>query len=91
MDSIFHQEDRKVRVHIEAGGYSCEGLVHLPGIRLSDVLNERNPFLVLVQATVTHEKPGEAASEPLELGTIFINKSDIKYMIPVDEARLADM
>ena len=52
MEAYSHREDQKVRVSIEASDFTCEGLVHLPGIRLSDVMNEKSDFMVLVDALV---------------------------------------
>jgi hypothetical protein len=87
VDAYSHPEDRKVRVTIEAADYTCEGLVHLPGIRLSDVMNEKNQFLVVVEAVLRHKSPGAAEQPPAEVGTIFVNKNDIRYIVPMDEAR----
>jgi hypothetical protein len=85
MDAYSHPEDRRVRVTIEASDYTCEGLVHLPGIRLSDVLNEKSPFLVVVKAVMLNKKLGSAEQRPMEVDTVFINKRDVKYLVPMDE------
>jgi hypothetical protein len=87
MDAYSHPEDRKVRVTIEAADYTCEGLVHLPGIRLSDVMNEKNQFLVVVEAVLRHKRPGAPEESPAGVGTIFVNKNDIKYIMPMDDER----
>lgn len=85
VESYSQPEDRKVRVVIEAADYTCEGLVHLPGIRLSDVMNEKNQFLVVVEAEMRRKRPSGADQPPVEVGTIFINKDDIKYILPKEE------
>jgi hypothetical protein len=85
MDAYAQPEDRKVPVVIEAADYTCEGLVHLPGIRLSDVMNEKNQFLVVVEAVLRHKRPSGAEQPPVEVGTIFVNKNDIKYIVPLDD------
>jgi len=86
MDPYSHPEDRKVRVSIEATDYRCEGFVHLPGIRLSDVMNDKNQFLVVVKA-VLRKKVGGEDRQSVELDTILINKNDIKFLLPRDEPR----
>jgi hypothetical protein len=85
MDTYSHPEDRKVRVAVEASDFTAEGLVHLPGIRLSDVMNEKNPFLILVNAVVLHKRLGSAEQPPTEYETLFIRKGEIRYVVPVDE------
>ena len=87
MDAYNQPEDRKARVRIEASDFTCEGLVHLPGIRLSDLLNEKNSFLIVVSATVLYKKLGSAVPKPVDYETLFIHKGEIKYVIPLDEAR----
>jgi len=64
MDAYNQPEDRKARVSIEASDFTCEGLVHLPGIRLSDLMNEKSTFLIVVNATVFHKKLGSADRRP---------------------------
>ena len=86
MEAYAHPDDRKVRVSIEASDFTCEGIVHLPGIRLSDVMNESHPFLVVVNATVLHKQPG-CSGQPVECETLFIRKGEIKYVVPVDDKR----
>lgn len=88
MDAYSHPEDRKVRVALEAGGFSCEGTVHLPGIRLSDVMNEKNEFLVVVQATLFRKGEGRSEQNPVEYQTLFVRKGEIKYVVPLDEGPL---
>ena len=85
MDAYAQPEDRRVRVVIEAADYTCEGLVHLPGIRLSDVMNEKNQFLVVVEAVLHNRRPSGAEEPPEQVGTIFVNKNDIKYIVPKDD------
>ncbi len=87
MEPYSHPEDRKVRVTIEASDYTCEGMVHLPGIRLSDVMNDKSQFLVVVKAVLFRRRPGAPDQRSVELETVFINKSDIRFIIPVDDAR----
>jgi hypothetical protein len=87
METFSHPEDRKVRVVIEATDYTCEGLVHLPGIRLSDVMNEKNQFLVVVEAVLRSRRPSGVETQPADVGTVFINKNDIKYIVPKDDER----
>jgi|WetSurMetagenome_2_1015567.scaffolds.fasta_scaffold709921_2 hypothetical protein len=88
METYAQPEDRKVRVIIEATDFGCDGLVHLPGIRLSDLMNEKSQFLVVVSA-VLRLRAGGVEQSPVEMGTIFINKNDIKYIVPIDDARPA--
>jgi hypothetical protein len=85
MDSYNQSEDRKVHVSIEAGDFTCDGLVHLPGIRLSDLLNEKKQFLVVVKASVLQRKLGSAEQRPVEHETLLINKDQIKYVVPMDD------
>jgi hypothetical protein len=87
MDSYTDSDDRKVRLSIEASDFTCEGLVHLPGIRLSDVMNEKNEFLVVVNAVVLHKRLGSAEQRPVEYATLFLRKGEIKYVVPLDEVR----
>ena len=87
MDAYAHPEDNRVRVLIEATDYTCEGIVHLPGIRLSDVMNEKNQFLVVVNAVLRSRRPSGVETQPAEVGTIFVNKNDIKYIVPIDDER----
>ena len=89
MDAYAHPEDRKVQVNIEASDFSCEGLVHLPGIRLSDVMNEPSRFLVLVDAVVLRKRVGSAEQTPVRYRTVFIRKDDIKYVVPMDDKPMA--
>jgi hypothetical protein len=56
---------------------------------LSDVLNEKDTFLVLVNAVVLHKRLGGAEQRPTEYETLFIRKGEIKYMVPVDDHRMA--
>jgi Family of unknown function (DUF6812) len=85
MDSFAHPDDRRTPVSIEANDFSCEGLVHLPGIRLSDVMNESSRFLVLVDAVVLRKRVGTAEQTPMRYKTIFVRKDEIKYVVPMDE------
>lgn len=85
MDAYVHPEDRKVRVAIEGSGFACEGTVHLPGIRLSDVMNEKSEFLVVVQATLFRKEQERSAQNPVEYQTLFVRKGEIKYVIPLEE------
>jgi hypothetical protein len=87
MDAYNDSDDRKVRVSIEASDFTCEGMVHLPGIRLSDVMNEKNAFLVVVDAVVLHKRLGTAEQRPVQYATLFIRKGEIKYVVPLDEVR----
>ena len=87
MDAYNQPEDRKARVSIEASDFTCEGLVHLPGIRLSDLINEKSTFLIVVNATVYHKKLGSAEQKAVEYETLFIRKGEIKYVVPLDEVR----
>lgn len=85
MEAYAHPQDRRVRVSIEASDFSCEGFVHLPGIRLSDVMNEKNEFLVVVDAEVLHELKGTAEPRVTRYDTIFVRKGEIKYVFPLDD------
>ncbi len=85
MDQYAHPEDRRVSVSIEASDFSCEGLVHLPGIRLSDVMNETARFLVLVDAVVLRKRVGTAEQSPMRYKTLLVRKDEIKFIVPVDE------
>jgi hypothetical protein len=87
MEAHSFPEDRRVRVNIEAGDFTCEGLVHLPGIRLSDVLNEKNDFLVVVDAVVLHRRVGTVEQQPKEYDTLLLRKGEIKYVVPLDDIR----
>jgi hypothetical protein len=86
MDAYAHPDDRRVPVSIEASDFSCEGVVHLPGIRLSDVMNESGRFLILVEAVVLRKRVGTAEQTPVRYKTIFIRKDEIKYMVPMDDS-----
>ncbi len=89
MDAYAHPEDRRVPVNIEASDFSCEGLVHLPGIRLSDLVNEASRFLVLVDAVVLRKRVGTAEQTPTRYKTVFVRKDEIKYIVPMDERPLS--
>jgi hypothetical protein len=89
MDAYAHPEDRRVQVSIEASDFTCEGLVHLPGIRLSDVMNEKTRFLVLVDAVILPKPVGAAEPTPVHHKTLFVNKNDIKYIVPLDDKQLS--
>lgn len=89
MDAYGHPEDRRVPVSIEADDFSCEGLVHLPGIRLSDVMNESSRFLVVVDAVVLRKRVGTAEQTPTRYKTIFVRKDEIKYVVPMDDGQLS--
>ena len=84
MEAYSRTDDRKVRVGIEAADFSCEGLVHLPGMRLSDVMNEKNDFLVVVNAVVTRKKSGKL--HRTEYATLLVRKGEIEFVVPLDEA-----
>ncbi len=88
MEAYSHSEDRRVRVSIEASDFTAEGLIHLPGIRLSDVMNEKDPFLIVVNAVVLHKRLGSAEQRPTEYETLFVRKGEIKYVVPVDDRQL---
>lgn len=90
MDAYSQPEDRKVRVKIVTTDFSCEGLVHLPGIRLSDVMNEKNQFLIVVQATIITDLPGDAGQTRETHQTLFIRKGEISYAVPLDDDQQAD-
>jgi hypothetical protein len=85
MDAVASPTDRRVRVSIEASDFSCEGIVHLAGIRLSDVMNEKAPFLPVIDAVIVHQVPGTAEKRLARYDTILIRKGEIKYIIPMDE------
>jgi hypothetical protein len=85
MDPFKDSSDRKVRVSIEASDFTCEGLVHLPGMRLSDVMNEKSEFLIVVNAVVIHKRLGGAEQRPAEYAILFLRKGEIKYVVPLDE------
>jgi hypothetical protein len=88
MEAYSHREDQKVRVSIEASDFTCEGLVHLPGIRLSDVMNEKSDFMVLVDALVFRKRTGTAEQQPVAYETLFLRKGEIKFIVPLeDESR----
>ena len=84
MDAYAHPDDRRVAVSIEASDFSCEGLVNLPGIRLSDVMNEPARFLVLVDAVVLRKRVGTAEQTPMRYKTLFVRKDEIKFVVPMD-------
>jgi Family of unknown function (DUF6812) len=83
MDAINQSEDRRVRVTIEASDFSCEGFVHLPGMRLSDLMNEKTTFVVLLDAVVLHRLAGTAEQRPSRHQTIILRKGEIKYVVPM--------
>jgi Family of unknown function (DUF6812) len=85
MDAIARPTDSRVRVSIEASDFSCEGIVHLAGVRLSDVMNEKSPFLPVVDAVISHQVPGTAETRVAKYATIMIRKGEIKYIVPMDE------
>jgi len=85
MDAYNHPDDRRVRVSVEASDFTAEGLVHLPGIRLSDVMNDKNPFLILVNVVILHKIPGSAEHRPTQYEMLLIRKGEIKYLIPLDD------
>jgi hypothetical protein len=85
MDPFSHPDDRRAQVSIEGSDFSCEGLVHLPGIRLSDVMNESNRFLVVVDAVVVSRRAGTAEQTPVRYKTVFVRKDEIKYVVPMDD------
>ena len=85
MEIYSDADDRKVRVSIEASDFTCEGIVHLPGIRLSDVMNEKNEFLIVVNAVLVHKRLGSAEQRPSEYAILFLRKGEIKYVVPLDE------
>ena len=87
MEIYTDADDRKVKVSIEASDFTCEGLVHLPGIRLSDVMNEKSEFLVVVNAVVVHKRLGGAEQKPVEYAILFLRKGEIKYVVPLEEVR----
>jgi hypothetical protein len=87
MEAHSFPEDRRARVTIEASDFTCEGLVHLPGIRLSDVLNEKNDFLVVVNAVVVRRQVGTAEQRPVEYDTLLLRKGEIKFIVPLDDIR----
>lgn len=84
MDAIVRPQDQRARVSIEASDFSCEGTVHLAGVRLSDVMNEKYPFLAVIDAVVVHRLPGTAEKRLLKYDTILIRKGEIKYLVPID-------
>jgi hypothetical protein len=85
MDAYAHPEDRRVPICIEADDFTCEGLVHLPGIRLSDVMNEGSRFLTVVDAVVLRKRIGTAEQTPARYKTVFVRKDEIKYVVPMDD------
>ena len=85
MEAYSHRGEQKVRVSIEAGDFTCEGVVHLPGMRLSDVMNEQEPFLVVVDAVVRGKGGDPAEQSPVEYGTLFLRKGEIKYVVPLED------
>ena len=87
MDAYQDSDDRKVRVSIEASDFTCQGHIHLPGIRLSDVMNEKTEFLIVVNAVLVHKRVGSAEQRPVEYAILFIRKGEIKYVVPLDDAR----
>jgi hypothetical protein len=89
MEAYSQQEDRKVQVTIEGLDFTCQGVVHLPGIRLSDVMNEKNQFLVVVDATLFPKGNGNAGAAGTGYETLLINKNEIKYVVPLDDRRLS--
>ena len=83
MDAITDAGDRRVRVSIEASDFSCEGNIHLPGIRLSDLMNEERAFVVVLDAVVLHKLTGTAEQRPSSHKTIILRKGEIKYVVPI--------
>ena len=91
MDAYGHPEDRRVPVSIEANDFSCEGFVHLPGIRLSDVMNEGSRFLIVVDAVILRKRVGTAEQTPMRYKTVFVRKDEIKYVVPADDRQLSTL
>jgi hypothetical protein len=85
MDAIARHTDNRLPVSIEASDFSCEGLIHLGGIRLSDMMNEKNPFLVIINAVVLHRLPGTAEKRIAQYTTLILRKGEIKYIVPIEE------
>jgi hypothetical protein len=54
-------------------------------MRLSDVMNEQEPFLVVVDAVLHHKGVDPAEQGPVEYGTLFLRKGEIKYVVPLDD------
>ena len=84
MNAISQPGDRRVRVNIEASDFTCEGFVHLPGGRLSDVINESKDFLVVMDAVVIHRRLGSAEQRPFKYEALFLRKGEIKYVVPLE-------
>jgi len=77
------------RVTIRTDSFLIEGYVHIGGKtpghsrRLSDVLNEPPPFLVLVDVAV-QELPVAPGNEPIHHDTFILRKAEIKFALPFD-------
>jgi hypothetical protein len=84
MEAYSTTDDRKAPVRIEAADFMVEGLVHLPGMRLSDLVNEKYEFLAVVNAVLT-SKTGENDGQPIEYPTLLIRKGEIRYLYPLDD------
>jgi hypothetical protein len=77
------------RVTIRTDLFLIEGFVHIGGNapghsrRLSDVLNEPPPFLVLVDVAV-QELPAGPGNDPVHHDTFILRKAEIKFALPFD-------
>ena len=77
------------RVTIRTDLFLIEGYVHIGGKahghsrRLSDVLNEPPPFIVLVDVAV-QELPGGPEKDPVHHDTFILRKAEIKFALPFD-------
>jgi hypothetical protein len=87
MEAYTQQEDRKTEVNIEGKDFTCQGMVHLPGIRLSDVMNESTRFLIVVDAVMFRDSDS-GARQRTEYKTLFVNKDEIKYVVPLNETKV---
>lgn len=79
---------RTVPVLIETADLSCDGLIHVRTggyrTRISDVLNEPSPFIVVTEVTVRREQLDDGEPESTYYDTIILRKGEIKYVIPLD-------
>jgi hypothetical protein len=83
-------QDFIARLEIVAAGFTCEGHVHLPvkmpgrKMRMSDLINEPNEFLVVTNATVVSRVHGTNEQRSAHYETIFLRKGEIKYVVPLE-------
>jgi hypothetical protein len=84
------RQDLIARLEIVAAGFTCHGYVHLPAktpgrkMRMSDLMNEPNEFLVVTNATVVSRVHSTNEQRSAQYDTIFLRKGEIKYVVPLE-------